>query len=184
MPIGQKKACFFIIVLSFPLFLLAQIVPYERYTSKNGLVADRITAISQDAQGFMWFGSYFGISRYNGIAFEKITLPTNQQNKYVVFLQPAGRKMYGGFLFNGGLFEYDNGRTRSYFIRGKDSASSNEFVCMMDEGDGRILICNSSNKIFRFENGKFNFLFELPNRPLVFPKTIIKDRFNNIWVGT
>ena len=181
---GRKKAGLLFLIFSCPLLLLAQIVPFERYTSKNGLVADRITTISQDAQGFMWFGSYFGISRYNGIAFERVALPPSQQNKYVVFLQPAGRKMYAGFLFNGGLFEYDNGRIRSYFIRGEDSASANEFVCMTDEGDGRILVCNSSNKIFRFENGKFSFVFELPNRPLIFPKTILKDSYNNIWVGT
>ena len=77
-------------------------VPYKKYASRDGLLSDRVTAINQDEKGFMWFGSYFGICRYDGRKFDKIDLPPSQQNKYVTFLEPAGGKMYAGFLFSVG----------------------------------------------------------------------------------
>jgi ligand-binding sensor domain-containing protein len=63
---------FFFFLFSGLLRLHAQIVPYQKYTSKDGLLSDRITAIAQDKKGFMWFGSYFGICGYDGIRLKKL----------------------------------------------------------------------------------------------------------------
>ena len=86
------------------------------------MISDRVTAITQDSKGFMWFGTFFGLCRYDGMKFEKIPLPIEQENKYVNGLLPIGDKIYASFLFGGGLAEYDRGRIRSYFVKGKDSA--------------------------------------------------------------
>ncbi|MDQ3551111.1 MAG: hypothetical protein M3413_06260, partial [Bacteroidota bacterium] len=61
----------------------SQVIPSTKYSTKNGLIADRITAITQDSSGMMWFGSHYGICRYNGQKFETIKLPEHQNNKYV-----------------------------------------------------------------------------------------------------
>lgn len=120
----------------FSLFVVyGQSLPFEKYTSKNGLISDRITAIAQDDEGFMWFGSYFGICRYAGLAFERLELPSQQQNRYVTFLGAANGKMYAGFLFSGGLAEWSGNKVNMHFIRGKDSVLANEFVCMYDNKD-------------------------------------------------
>src|SRR3954470_8292889 len=94
----------------------AQNIPYEKYTTKNGLISDRITAIAQDEKGYMWFGSYFGVCRYNGISFEKIALPEQQENKYVTCMLPVNNKMYIAFSFQGGLVEYSSGKLKVYNI--------------------------------------------------------------------
>jgi len=126
----MKKATLFFLFCIHLLMLAAQTFPYEKYTSKNGLISDRITAIAQDESGFIWFGSFFGICRYDGRKFEKMELPAQQRNKYVNYLLAANGKMYAGFLFGGGLAEYDHGEVNAYFIAGKDSATANEFTCM------------------------------------------------------
>ena len=164
--------------------LFAQQLPFKNYTSKDGLSSDRITCIAQDEKGFMWFGSYFGICRYDGIVFEKIDLPPQQQNKYVSCLLSANKKMYAGFLFNGGLAEYDNGTTKVHFIRGKDSASANEFLCMTDNKDGSILLCNASRQLYEFRDGSFTHVATLQLPPSVYAINILKDKYNNIWIGT
>src|SRR3954467_15214453 len=128
----------------------SQTLPYEKYTSKTGLISDRITAIAQDDNGFMWFGSFFGICRYDGIKFQKIPLPQGQQNKYVNFVAPAGNRIYAGFLFGGGLAECDKGQVRAHFIKGRDSSFANEFTCMYDNKDGSIFLCNTANQLYKF----------------------------------
>lgn len=171
----------FLIVLTE---LNAQTLPYEKYTSKNGLVSDRITAIAQDEKGFMWFGSYFGICQYDGIQFKKIDLPPKQQNKYVTSLLSVNEKIYAGFLFGGGLAEYENGITKSYFVKGKDSSFANEFVCIYDNGDGSILLGNTSSQLYRFKNGEFTFLHDLPLKAGLYPRFIEKDKYNSIWIAS
>lgn len=175
-----------LLFFSFFTFLLlhAQMIPSEKYTSKNGLISDRITAIAQDDKGIMWFGSFFGICRYDGINFQKIDLPPGQQNKFVSCLLPVGEKIYAGFLFNGGLAEYSNGKAKAYFITEKDSASSNEFRCLSANDDGSILVSNSLNKIYQFKNGVFSHLYTLQNQQAGFIKCLLKDAHNNLWIGT
>ncbi len=179
-----KKSFFFLLFIFIHTLINAQVVPYERYTSKNGLISDRITAITQDEKGFMWFGSFFGICRYNGIKFEKIALHPKQQNKYVTFLLPANNKMYAGFLFQGGLAEFNNGKINAHFINGKDSASANEFSCVTNNNDGSILLCNTSRQIYQFKNGGFTHLYTLKQKISAYPTSIVKDGYNNIWLGT
>jgi ligand-binding sensor domain-containing protein len=99
--VKTKKSFFFLLFIFIHTLINAQVVPYERYTSKNGLISDRITAITQDEKGFMWFGSFFGICRYNGIKFEKIALHPKQQNKYVTFLCLPTIKCMQAFYFKG-----------------------------------------------------------------------------------
>lgn len=160
-----------------------QILPHEKYTTKDGLISDRVTAITQDAKGFMWFGTFFGICRYDGMKFEKIALPRDQENKYVNGLLPVGEKIYASFLFGGGLAEFDRGRVRSYVVTGKDSAMAREFTTMGDGDDGSILLCSSSNLIFEFKHGVFKFLHRLEIESSS-TQNIIRDKDKNIWIAT
>jgi len=152
----------------------------KKYTSKDGLIADRITAIAQDEKGFMWFGSYFGICRYNGVQFENIILPQGQQYKYVTSIISANKKMYAGFLFGGGLAEYDGRKTVSHFI----PKTSNDIVSLYNNGDGSILLANSSNEIYRFQNGIFHHIFSIAKAGGSIINCIQKDKYSNIWIGT
>jgi signal transduction histidine kinase len=180
----KPKLLFIFLFYFIAASLKAQIVPYEKYTSKDGLISDRITAIGQDQQGFMWFGSYFGICRYDGIRFEKIDLPEGQKNKYVNFILPAHGNMYAGFLFNGGLAEYARGKLQSYFISGRDSASANEFSCMAEDTEGGIILCNTSNQVYRFNKGAFSFIADLPQKGRFIARIITRDRDKYTWLAT
>ncbi|MFL5787301.1 MAG: two-component regulator propeller domain-containing protein, partial [Flavisolibacter sp.] len=178
-----KKILF--IIISLPVaFGYAQDLPSYRYTSKNGLIADRITAIVQDRNGYMWFGSYFGICKYDGNKFEKILLPANQQNKYVNNLYAAYGNLYASFLFGGGLAVYSKGKVIPYFLRGKDSVTKNEFTALLEVGDSTLLLSNSLNELYLFKNGTFTFLSGLPLNRSFKITYLQKDSYNSIWIGT
>ena len=73
------NACILLCILLCPIYSDAQTVPTRRYTSRDGLIADRITVITQDEKGFMWIGSLFGLSKYDGKKFTTIQLPPSQK---------------------------------------------------------------------------------------------------------
>lgn len=177
----KKEILLFVSIIHLSL-LHGQNLAYEKYTSKNGLVSDRVTSIAQDDKGFMWFGSFFGISRYDGNKFEKIELPEQQKNKYVNCLLSAHGKMYAGFLFGGGLAEYDNGKVKAYF--NPEKGANNEFVCMSDNGNGSLVLVSSTGEVYTFKDGKFTCLLKLSLKPGVYPRQILKDRDGTYWIAT
>lgn len=175
-----KKSITAFLVIFFYHATCGQLLPFKRYTSKDGLIADRITTVAQDEKGFMWFGSYFGICRYNGVKFETILLPAAQQYKYVTSILCANKKVYAGFLFGGGLAVYDGLKVTSFFI----PQASNDIVSLYNDKDGSILLANSSNKVYRFQNGVFEHVFSIKNRSSSIINCLRTDKYLNIWLGT
>jgi signal transduction histidine kinase/sugar lactone lactonase YvrE len=48
---------------------LSQTYPFTVYTTADGLVQSAVSCLFQDSRGFMWFGTWGGISRYDGQEF-------------------------------------------------------------------------------------------------------------------
>lgn len=44
-------------------------IEFDRITTKEGLSHSTVTAIRQDSKGFMWFGTYGGLNKYDGHRF-------------------------------------------------------------------------------------------------------------------
>jgi len=181
----MKKLVLLLIIACSSTGLYCQMLPFHRYTSRDGLVADRITAIHQDSDGVMWFGSFFGLCYYDGINFSKLQLPFSQQNKYVTSITSLKDKVYAGFLFGGGLVEYKKGKIHSYSLASSKGTSRSDIIALGNWDDTSILVVSGENEIFRFANGKFHFVYSLKNS-LLTPsiRTIIKDASNNIWAGS
>lgn len=166
-------------MLVLPLTARSQFVLSKRYSTVNGLFSDRITSITQDSQGYMWFGSYFGIERYDGYSFKHLQLPQEIQNKYVSVLLPVGDKLYAGFWFGGGLLQVEGDKTTLY----KNNLSSmydNIYALKHLKGDSLVLVA-TNNRVFMFFNGKFSSLFSIDPRSEI---RSVEIENNAIWVAT
>ena len=181
----MKQLILLLILCSASAVLCAQILPYHRYTSRDGLIADRVTAIGQDDRGVMWFGSFFGLGSYDGISFKKVRLPFEQQNKFVTSVLPLGKKIYAGFIFSGGLVELSEGKVKSYSLLQVDSTTSNDVIAMGKFDDKSVLIANGKNEIYLFSEGTFTFKYslekELGHSEI---RVLYRDALNNVWVAT
>ena len=163
----------------------SQTLPNRRYTTADGLVADRVTNIVQDDKGFMWVGTYFGLSRYDGYRFTTISLPPSQQNKYVGALTVAEGKVYAGFWFNGGLMEYDKGNIKIFELNPENRAIVNDVIALCPHNKKGIVVAFGNNRIYQFTNGKFNHMFSLSgNLKNANILSMIMDEQGNTWVGT
>ena len=58
-----------IVVAALPALLRAERLPIKTYTTADGLASDRITNITADSRGFLWFSTPEGLSRFDGYHF-------------------------------------------------------------------------------------------------------------------
>ena len=72
--INKKYFTFFIIIFyilqaSYSYSFSTSKLKFEHITTDNGLSQSTVTSILQDRQGFMWFGTFDGLNRYDGYNF-------------------------------------------------------------------------------------------------------------------
>jgi ligand-binding sensor domain-containing protein len=53
------------------------LVRFERLSVEDGLSQNSISAIEQGGRGFMWFGTYDGLNRYDGYQFKHFSHDPN-----------------------------------------------------------------------------------------------------------
>jgi hypothetical protein len=58
--------CHFLILFCFGVDLAAQSFYIKKYTVNDGLPSSYILKIYQDSQGFIWIGTFYGLSRFDG----------------------------------------------------------------------------------------------------------------------
>lgn len=64
---------FLILVLTTQGGVAAQSLTFKNYTVADGLVANPVRCIYQDSMGFLWIGTFDGLSRYDGYKFTNYT---------------------------------------------------------------------------------------------------------------
>ncbi|MFK7849170.1 MAG: two-component regulator propeller domain-containing protein [Rhodothermales bacterium] len=57
-------------ILILPLDAYSQDVTFEHLDVEDGLAANVVYVMAQDSRGFLWFGTVFGLSRYDGHSFK------------------------------------------------------------------------------------------------------------------
>ncbi|HEX6430109.1 MAG TPA: two-component regulator propeller domain-containing protein, partial [Niastella sp.] len=96
-----------------PLAVFSQEYGYTRYDSKDGLASSTVYCMTQDKDGFMWFGTETGLSRFDGTHFRNFTqedgLPDNEviqlfaDSKGRVWISPFKKTIcyyYKGKIYN------------------------------------------------------------------------------------
>jgi hypothetical protein len=73
---------YFLMIGSFPENAFSQQYTYVHYEPKDGLAGSTVHGIAQDKDGFIWFATETGLSRFDGVHFKNFTradgLPSNE----------------------------------------------------------------------------------------------------------
>lgn len=76
------RFCILPVTVFLPLLLYAQQYNYVQYNVKDGLAGSTVYDLCQDSEGFMWFATDAGVSRFDGTHFKNYTiddgLPSNE----------------------------------------------------------------------------------------------------------
>ncbi|MEP6729057.1 MAG: two-component regulator propeller domain-containing protein [bacterium] len=163
----------------------AQKLQFRQLTPDDGLLSSQIDVITQDSRGFMWLGSFRGLSRYDGYSFivyrhktdDTTSLADNHVNSVY---EDHERNLWVGT--NAGLSQYDRAHEafRSYRVTPSETLS----VQVMYEARGKLLV-GTNRGLYEFDrkSGK-----AAPFAAATFAKlsvwAIYEDRRGRLWFGT
>lgn len=71
---------YFLLIIAFSLNSFSQDYSIKFLDISNGLSNNSVTSIYQDSDGFMWFGTYDGLNRYDGYNFKVYHKKINDKN--------------------------------------------------------------------------------------------------------
>jgi len=143
----------------------SQSLSIHKYTSKDGLPSNTITTITQDSKGFIWIGTYDGISMYDGESFRNYR---NQDSPggVVVTCAIESRKTQGSMIvgmIDGGISMVSN--ERSHHVVSLSPAVNSSPTCIIEDAEGT-LWCTMYKAVKRIKDGS------VLDTVLVFPDSI------------
>lgn len=166
-------------------------IAFQKLTVENGLSNNWVKAIMKDQLGFMWFGTYKGLNRYDGNQFKVFTsdsLSGLSDNFIQCLSEDASGKIWIG-TFSGGLNVFDPETERfSAFVydpENTESISNNRVHCLIPEKEHVWVGTNSGLDLLHTETGVFDRIELNNSRKSPFEVyTLQQDGNGYLWIGT
>jgi ligand-binding sensor domain-containing protein/signal transduction histidine kinase len=153
------------------------------YRTEDGLPQNRIQAITQTPEGYLWIGTSEGLARFDGArfsVFDRSNTPAFSDNS-ILSLEPA----HDGSLWigteGGGLLHYANGTFRAF---GQSDGMTNGFVRSVRLDRRGVLWAGTDRGFFRLSNGRFTRLDNTPEIPLASVVSMAEDASGKMWVAS
>lgn len=179
MPKTNLLYLLFIICLKLP----AQNFSYTHYGLKEGLAGSNVYAATQDNEGFIWFATETGVSRFDGVHFKNFTIDDGLPDNEILnlFCDSKGRLWMMPFR-----------KTISYYHKGKLYTQKNDKLLAHLQLTGNILFMaeDKQGNIALSEAYKIHFIRDKQDTVLNIPQndshvnTLATDRSGNIMVST
>ena len=197
--VGRLTLCVlaFLLVLAAP--AMAAPTPtlrFEHLSVENGLPQESVLAIVQDSDGFMWFGTQSGLSRYDGYRFTSfrnvIGDPSSLINNWVrvLYVDRKGRLWIGT---DGGLDRYEPSTGAfTHFLPQEPAKRGNgnrHIRAILDDGkDGLWLATADGLQHFDIASGRFAIWHHVPGvaDSLASDKlsSLALDAKGRLWIGS
>ena len=154
-------------------------------TDSGGFPSNDANVVLQTTDGFLWFGGFSGLIRYDGRKYTQwnAVTPDNFTSSNVRSLYESGSQRSGGELWIGtndkGLFSYKNGVFNVYDKA--TGAPSNMIRCITGRADGMIF-CGTPDGLFYIDGERNIIDVDLDTAIQPFVISVTADAHNNIFV--
>lgn len=193
MKIIYKTKMFFVLLLfsfSGNSQVQTESLRFEHIGVEEGLLNEKITALLQDSKGFLWFGTFDGLYKYDAYSFTKYQFdPTDSNSLSQNFIYTIFEDKYGTIWVSTfeGLCKFD--RSTEKFTRYKPSPDAKFFnpniIAINEDNDGMLWIASTSSELARFDRHTGKFLEDSFNfRFLHGISVIYKDKAGKLWLGS
>lgn len=187
---NRASALFLLCYLAFATGLKAQKMHFKNYTVADGLCSNTIWDIEQDEQGYMWFGTKYGLNRFDGYEFKSYQHhkedPASIGNNFIRKIFKYDKKTFwigtdaGVYIFN-----LETQKFKLFEPLGKIFIND---ISRMKNGE--IWIATKEKGAYRYQQktGTLQQFTSLPGSSLRLSSNeiskIVEDDQGNIWLGT
>ncbi len=152
-----------LLLIGFSSSVFSQDYPVKFLDISDGLSNNSIISIYQDNEGFMWFGTYDGLNRYDGYNFKVFRNRINDKNSllfntiYNIEGDSKNNIWVGG---TSGICIYDKKKAVFHTVRYKAAAKKTAVLQdiihqMRSVSDNLVLVASQKLGLLTFENGSF-----------------------------
>jgi len=180
------------LLLFFSLFLtqapLAQKIFFRHYTVTDGLCANTIWDIEQDDQGYMWFGTKYGLSRFDGYNFKSFQyqkgVAGSLGNNFIRKIFKYDTKTFwigtdeGIYIFNLETEKFTLFAPLGHFFINDIIRSKNGDIWIATKEKGIYQFQNKDKKLVNFSTSSTN---KISSNEI---SKLLQDDAGNIWIGT
>lgn len=187
---SRATALFVLCYLAFASGLRAQKIHFKNYTVADGLCSNTIWDIEQDEQGYMWFGTKYGLNRFDGYHFKSYQHrkddPGSIGNNFIrKIFKYDSRTFWIGT--DGGVFIFNLETQKFKLFEPLGKIFIND-IFRMSNGD--IWVATKEKGAYRYQqrSGKLqqftSSATSLPRLSSNEISKIVEDDQGNIWLGT
>jgi len=147
----------------------------------DGLASNGVTAMIQDNQGFIWLGSYKGLSRHDGYSFKNFYAQEQLgalSDDYIRALYLDATDTLWVATHRGGLNRYD--KQQQTFINYKDLLSANSVRALLGNDDGTFWVGTSAG-LDLFDSQSAKVLHHFPTAGI---RALLKSATGQLWLAT
>lgn len=178
--IGVFACCFIL----FPPVVQAQQYSYVNYNIRDGLAGSVVYCMVQDHDGFIWFATETGLSRFDGTRFKNFTTADGLPENEIILLKVDSKNRVWVLPF---------GNKICYFLKGKLHTAENDSllrrldirqqITSIDENDrGEIALTEKSKVNFIDKNDKVRYI-RVPYDSVAL-NTVLGMDFDKSWLTT
>jgi ligand-binding sensor domain-containing protein len=166
---------------------------YQKYTATEGLADNYVTAIAQDKQGNLWFGTDKGVSRYDGTHWKTFTTKDGLANDFVttIAVDKQGNLWFGTYAIrsdyaiqSNGVSRYD-GRNWQIFTT-KDGLPGNDVYAIYGDNQGNVWFgaFGGNGGATRFDGTHWQTFTQKDGLIGGYVEGIYQDQQDKLWFGT
>ena len=186
--IFRRAGCLYLFILLAFTTTRGQNIAFNHLTVEDGLSHNSVLAIAQDARGFMWYGTRYGLNRFDGQRFriyqarQGDTTGLSENLILTIYSDPRKTLWIGTAV---GLCRYDPGK--DVFERIVLTPGRKENVnCIFEDRKGRLWVAASSglymqsDSLYRFRK----FSRDEGHLAGYAVRSICQDKRGDLWIGT
>ena len=174
-----------------------QSLRFDHLTLEEGLSESTVLAVTQDAEGFIWFGTREGLNRYDArhikvYRHDPVDPESLSDNFIYSLVSDSQERLWVGTRTGLNLFNSSTGHFKRYYSNPAklSSLSDNTVTCILEDRAGNIWVGTRHGLNLLIENDSITFLRFMhqpgADNSLVHNDvhSLFQDTDGNIWIGT
>lgn len=157
---------------------------YTRYDSKDGLASSTVYCMTQDVEGFMWFGTETGLNRFDGTHFKTFTqedgLPDNEiiqlyaDSKGRLWISPFKKTIC--YYYKGKIYNQDNDPLL------KKIQIERNVMRFAEDDRGNMLLMETNQLHLITNTDEVYSIKEIDGRPVNYLSAVARNPAGGFWV--